>query len=156
MSYKTGEAAIISIIQGLAAWDTENSISLANDTTLKGAAIMNSGKSDKYCFATPGPFVSRYLDTNGTVIEDEWTTVVRLIVLALPKSGASPENELATARQDIKEALDARYNLGGGFSFAKLTAGDEIINDGVAEFGPYIEQELFVTWMEEQDIAQLD
>lgn len=157
MSYATGEAAALTLLQALSAWDTSNSISLANDTSNTGVLMIGQGSSDHYLFLSPGPFESGYESINEGLVVDRWETIITLVVLAIAASGESPEYRLTGYRQDIKAALDQRFMLqSASVSMAKVVRGGEIQNWSLPDERLFITQELRLLWEEVSTITQND
>ena len=157
-TYRAGEAAALALIQALSAWDTSNSVSLANDENNIGMSMVNSGASSQYCFLSPGPFESGYENIGESLVIDRWQTVITLAVFVVQdlSDPSSPEMRLATLRQNIIDALDKRFALSGSASFAKVISGTEISNFTTAELGPFILQEMTLLWEAERDLTQAD
>ena len=154
MSYQTGEAAILSLIQVLDGFDADNTLSLANDSTRQAEGLLNSGRSDCYVILRPGAFSRVYADIGASEVHTAWGTVIA--IYALNVSGQGPEKVLVEARQAILDQLSAHLQLGdsavlgiNGFS------GSEIGSRTVAD-DTFIVQEVRVEWVEVGAVAQAD
>lgn len=158
MSYATGEAAALTLIQTLAAWGVSNSISTANDTTNKSVTLLQSGDSASYCILRPGEFEREALNVNQSGFVTRWQTVIELWVLR-PTDGDAAEKTLATLRGDIINKLDAYYRLNktSGVLWAMVTRGGEIKDGELEEQGKaFIRQEVVLEWDEETNVTQND
>jgi hypothetical protein len=156
MSYKAGEAAVLSLIQALSDFDSTNSISLANDTTGRGHVLQNSGQSDHYIKLRPGEFERNY-DTVGLgTITTNWVTIIEIAVFRGTNQAKSAEQLLADYREAVMNKLDAYYRLNATAAFGQVTYGDEIEEDTVDKLGAYIVQEIFLTWQERTTVTQND
>lgn len=160
MSYATGEAAALALIQTLPDFDATNSVSLANDNNNKGATLLSSGKSDCYVILRPGAFVSDYLDIAGSLTQHRWQTSIDLYVL---KTGVdAPEYRLASLRQSIIDTLDAHFRLNESVGYAKVISGESIATGATGGTNsapngtPYIRQEMILVWEEERSLTQND
>jgi hypothetical protein len=154
MSYQTGEAAILSLIQALDGFDADSTLSLANDSTRQAEGLLNSGRSDCYVNLRPGVFSRVYADIGASEVHTVWQTVIA--IYALNASGQGPEKALVEARQAILDQLSAHLQLGSsavlginGFS------GGEVGSRAVAD-DTFIVQEVRVEWMEVGVVAQAD
>lgn len=158
MSYATGEAAALTIIQALSAWDSDNSYSAANDSTFVTVdTLLISGDDDKYCVLLPGEFEREPGTISGTEFITHWQTRIQIYVLVQP-SGDAPEKRLASLRNDIINALDGYQGLNGqsGVWGAMVTTGGEIFRPELAEGAEraFITQELILEWDEETTVTQ--
>lgn len=160
MSYATGEAAALTLIQTLSDFNTTNSVSLANDDDNKGATLLSSGKSDRYVILRPGPFESDYLDIAGSLTQHRWQTSIDLYVL---KTGVdAPEYRLASLRQSIIDTLDTYFRLDESVGYAKVVSGEAIATGATGGTNsapngtPYIRQEMILVWEEERSLTQND
>jgi hypothetical protein len=154
MSYQTGEAAILSLIQALDGFDSDNTLSLANDSTRQAEGLLNSGRSDCYVILRLGTFSRVYADIGASEVHTAWTTVIA--IYTLNASGQGPEKALAEARQAILDQLSAHLQLGdsavlgiNGFT------GGEVGSRAVAD-DTFIVQEVRVEWVEVGAVAQAD
>ena len=75
MSYQTGEAAILTLIQALDGFDADNTLSLANDSTRQAEGLLNSGRADRYVILRPGTFSRVYADIGASEVHTAWGTV---------------------------------------------------------------------------------
>lgn len=157
MTYAQGEADILSLLQALAEWDSTNSLSLANDATNLGAAMLSGGASDHYLFLSPGEFESGYENIADTLVIHRWQTLVTLCVfLPAPEANAA-EMRLAAYRDNAIAALDARLHLNSStVDFAKVIRGREIANFSLSDKQAFISQELTLLWEEVKNITQSD
>jgi hypothetical protein len=159
MTYAQGEADIATRIKTLAAWDDNNCLSTANDSTAASVSLHNSGVSDKYCLLRPGAFDSVHHGSDNSFAVHIWQTVIEIAVSFVDSTGTprAPEKALAELRQDIMNTLDARFKAGGStVSYGKVIRGSEIEQDTVANIGEFIFQELIYQWEEESDYTQSD
>jgi hypothetical protein len=154
MSYQTGEAAILTLIQALDGFDADNTLSLANDSTRQAEGLLNSGRADRYVILRPGTFSRVYADIGASEVHTVWGTVIG--IYALNASGHGPEKALAEAREAILDQLSAHLRLGSdsvlgvnGFS------GSEIGSRTIAD-DTFILQEVRVEWVEVGAVAQVD
>jgi len=154
MSYQTGEAAILSLIQALDGLDADNTLSLANDSTRQAEGLLNSGRSDCYVILRPGAFSRVYADIGASETHTTWGTVIA--IYALNASGQGPEKALVEARQAILDQLSAHLQLEesavlgvNGFS------GGEVGSRAVAD-ETFVAQEVRVEWVEVSAVAQAD
>jgi hypothetical protein len=154
MSYQTGEAAILSLIQALDGFDADNTLSLANDATRQAEGLLNSGRADRYVILRPGTFSRVYADIGASEVHTAWQTMIG--IYALNASGQGPEKALVEAREAILDQLSAHLQLGdsavlgvNGFT------GGEIGSRSVAD-DTFIVQEVRVEWVEVGAIAQVD
>lgn len=135
MSYQTGEARILTLIQAIsgATWTASNSVSLANDGDNLGESMINRGKSYHYLMLQPGAFTDEFINTNWTSAQANWETTIKLLVLKKTERG--PFKVLAEDRQAIIDQLRkyARLNSLTGVTFAKLSKGGPIT---VERIGP--------------------
>jgi len=69
MSYATGEAAILTLIRALSAYDSSNS-------DRQDWKILQSGKSSYYAVLRPGPMENERISP--TIFHKTWTTVVEI------------------------------------------------------------------------------
>jgi len=164
MSYQTGEARILTLIQGInsgATWTATNSVSLANDSDNLGEVMLNTGKSYHYLILRPGPFTNTFINTNWSEAAAEWDTVVTLLVLKSTPRG--PMKVLAEDRQAILDRLRlyARLNNLTGVTLANLGSGGPILTERVGP-GPMdkrivlFKQEMILKWDEISSVSQAD
>src|SRR5690242_14491766 len=106
MSYELGEAAALTLIQALDGWSSDNSVSIANDSTNRALAMVNSGKDYEYCFLEPADFSSMSSRIGVSRDETRWRTTITLVCFANPKTGQSAARVLAVQREAIKRKLD--------------------------------------------------
>ena len=157
MSYALGEAAALTLLQALAAWDTDNSLSLANDSTNRAKGMLNHGTDYKYLFLEPGAFESGYNDIGDTKAVDQWHTTLTLIVFNDPPTQKTAEMELAALRQEAMETLDQRLHLNSSVvNFAKVVGGEPIQGWKNSRGRAFILQEMDLLWEEVRSITQND
>jgi hypothetical protein len=154
MSYQTGEAAILTLIQALDGFDEDNSLSLANDSTRQAEGLLNSGRSDCYVILRPGAFSRVYADIGASEVHTAWQTVIG--IYALNTSGQGPEKALAEAREAILDQLSAHLRLGNNAVLGvNGFTGGEVGGRTVAD-DTFIVQEVRVEWVEVGAVVQAD
>lgn len=161
MTYATGEAAAMTLIQTLSVYTTKNSISTANDTENKSHGFIEQGEAQGYCLLQPGGLLSAVENINGTETELRWITHIDIIeMLDSIETTTSPEKRLADNRDAIIDVLDSYYNLNSEatVSFAKVMRAEPPTDFGLVEAdGPvFTMQRLELEWHEIRAVAQND
>ncbi len=161
MSYAQGEAAALTIIQGLTgdySFNDDNSLSTANDDENKGVNLINNGKAYYYCFLEPGEFTSDRVSLNQSMVVTQWQTVIRLMCFGNPKTKESPIQLLVAVREVLIARMDTYMELDSTTgAYAKITSGgtvDRWLSNGNAT--PFVSQELILSWEEVSTITQND
>jgi hypothetical protein len=126
MSYITGEARILDLIQGMNSgktWTDKNSISLTNDADLYGQKMVNSGASYHYLMLDQGPFTEDWWNPSQMDVVAQWQTVIGLTVIEEPNRSVSVT--LAKDIEDLRTTLNkyGRLNKLTGVVNAKITSG---------------------------------
>ena|SRR3990167_2344578 len=147
MSYTIGEALILTRVQAVSGYDS-------NNTSRANWLILNSGKSDHYAILRPGEFslpwltITRYLANWTTVIEvwQQYTTDV-----------ASRTNLYAQVAT-LLASLQTYPHLGDGANSsildAAITGGPEPTENWTAGGGPiWLRWNLNVLWKEEIEVT---
>jgi hypothetical protein len=154
MSYQTGEAAILTLIQNLEAYSSSNSLSRANDGSRKVDAMLNSGADYRYVALTPGPFTRIALDIGQTEWQTAWQTKINIYVLNSADHG--PEKVLSEERQAIMDKLSAYHelNTSGVIGLNAFTGGE--VGEQEVSLGTFIKQEVTLEWVEVTEVTQHD
>jgi len=158
MSYKQGEADLLTLAQTLTEWDGANSVSVSNDTTHQANSLINSGVG-QYLFLSPGSFESEYASIADTFTVTVWQTILTIVVFD-SSTGNAPENDLITLRQALMDKFDSYFqgDSASTVSIVKIANGREVETwkRRTEPKKTFYVAEMTAVWAEERTFTQND
>ena len=145
MSYPTGEAKILELVQGMAAFDRRNS-------ARADWKPLNSGMSDHYVVLKPGGFSNMPETLGAGSSTTTWRTVVE--VWQRWVDDAPTVAALEELTQGVIEHLERYPSLDGAALLAWVAGGGEMSQRWLKEGGPmWAVWEVFIDWQEERFVT---
>jgi len=144
MAYSTGEAAILTLIRALSAYDSGNS-------ARQDWKPLNSGKSAYYAILRPGPWSNEQIAL--TAFSRTWTTVIEVFRRYIDDTKPTLLQDDVTT---IIEQLEKYPTLNGasGVQTAMINGGDDMQEVQYAENGPlWAKWEVNCVWIEEKNVT---
>ena len=144
MSYPTGEAKLLALIQGMAEFDRRNS-------ARADWKLLNSGASDHYAILKPGPFINSSESLGSGSAVTTWRTIVEMWQRWLDDGPTVLALEALVGA--VIERLERFPSLEGVALMAGVSGGGEMQQRWLKEGGPgWAVQEVYVDWQEERFI----
>lgn len=141
MSYATGEAAILTLVRALSAYDSENS-------TRADWRPLTRGKAQYYAILRPGKWTSEQLTMGSNA--RSWRTVVECW-------RRYADDTRPVALQDDVEAVAAQLEkyptLNGAVLDSMVTGGGDMVERELSNGSLWAVWEVYVDWQEEQDVS---
>ena len=148
MSYPTGEALILTLVQSVTGFSASNAVRGRWD-------VLNTGSADVYAIVRPGPFLQ--VGASGRV-EVTWTTVIEIWQL-YTLDGTTLTN-LESNMEAVKAKFDQYSHLNdstGAVDFAEVTGGADVNMIPPPPNGPqWLEWDLLIRWQERQAVTFAD
>jgi len=142
MSYATGEAAILALIQTCSGFDTTN-------TSQSKWKMLNSGRASGYVILRPGKFTVKALSMG--IKEYTWVTMIQ--VWERYKNDGTAVASLISDIAAITATLEANRFLGLGSSVilrSRILEGSDILEMWTKGSGPqWLRQDITLEWAEE-------
>lgn len=145
MSYLTGEAALLALIQAMPEFDRRNA-------ARADWKPLSSGASDHYAVLKPGLFTNAQESIGAEATVTTWRTIVEVWQRWVDDGPtAIALQELA---QRVIEHLEGYPSLGGAALLAWVAGGGEMQQRWTKEGGPmWAVWEVYVDWQEERFIS---
>lgn len=147
MSYSTGEALLLTVVQGCTGFDS-------NNTSRANWLILNSGKADHYAILRPGPFDIEWISAN--TYQGNWITVVEL--WQRYKDDGSSQTNLYGHAANLTAGIIPKRTLGGTDStiqdatVRQANEPQEMVRG--TDTGPsWLKWELIVEWKDETQVT---
>lgn len=141
MSYVAGETQVVALLQAMPQFGRAN-VARADWKAL------NSGASDHYAIAKPGPWTNSADGLNGEALT-EYRTVIELWQRWVDDSPTVQALEALT--QAVVEHLERYPSLAGASLMAGIAGGSEVQQRWLKEGGPlWAVQEVYLDWQEER------
>jgi len=146
MSYATGEAAILTLIQGLSAYDSSNS-------ARQDWKILHSGSAAYNAVIRPGTMIPERI--SATMFNDRWTTVIEIWRRYIDDDRpVSLQGDVATVVSHLR-----RYrtlNSASGVIYAEIAGVDEMQEVTLNNGSLWARWNVNLEWIDESTITYAD
>lgn len=145
MSYPTGEAAVLTLLQAMPEFDRRNA-------ARADWKPLNSGASDHYAILKPGAFTNAQESIGGEAAVTTWRTIIEVWQRWVDDGPTAVALQGLT--QKVIEHIERYPSLGGEGLLAWVAGGGEMQQRWTKEGGPmWAVWEVYIDWQEERFIS---